>query len=63
MDEKHVSEQKLRSAAKSIEWMEISKPSVAARTEGVQQQSPEIGQKGLPADGEALAAWCREHQT
>lgn len=62
MDENQV-EKKLRSAKKGIEWMEISKPSVAARTDKQAASGDALGPAGLEMGSELLSDWCKEHQT
>ncbi len=69
-------EMKLESAKKGIEWMEISKPSVAARSEGT-NKSEHVSGIALPpherdcgrshpirgTNSEDLTEWCISHET
>lgn len=52
MKQKKVSERQLASAEKNIEWMEVSKPSVAAREIGLEVSSATPDE--AVADGKAM---------
>jgi len=67
---------KLDSAKKGIEWMEISKPSVSARSDGLNGQNKPDGIALPPHDrdcghshpmrgtnSEDLTEWCIRHET
>ena len=67
-----ISKNQLESAKKGIEWMERSKPSVAARSNGVTTEGIALPPherdcgRAHPMQGtnsEDLTRWCIEHET
>ena len=56
---------RFEAARKSFQWMERSKPSVAARGIAVPPHERDCGRAHpmCGTDSENLTAWCREHET
>ena len=66
-NEHEVSAQQLESAKKNIEWMERSKPSVAARSSEHEisncHRQKDVQTQMRGTNSEDLTEWCIEHET